>query len=64
MSDMCHKCGGLIMEPNKAYGYAGKVCHCMWQAPYQVPSAYPYNPLTYEDIKRAVREVLNEKKND
>lgn len=24
----CSVCGGLIAEPNKAYGYAGKWCHC------------------------------------
>lgn len=23
---MCPKCGGLIPEPNKVYGYAGKFC--------------------------------------
>lgn len=26
----CQTCGGLIAEPNKAYGYAGKFCHCRW----------------------------------
>lgn len=25
---MCEHCGGLIAEPNKAYGWAGKWCHC------------------------------------
>ena len=28
MSDYCLNCSGLIMEPNKAYGYAGPVCLC------------------------------------
>ena len=28
MSDICLNCQGLIMEPNVAYGYAGKVCFC------------------------------------
>lgn len=28
MEGMCHHCGGLIGEPNKAYGWAGKWCHC------------------------------------
>lgn len=26
---MCSHCGGLIMEPYKPYGWAGKVCHCV-----------------------------------
>lgn len=38
-SQSCVKCGGLIMEPNKAYGYAGPVCHCIWTEPYN-----PYVP--------------------
>lgn len=25
---MCPKCSGLVAEPGKAYGYAGKFCHC------------------------------------
>lgn len=25
---MCKTCGGLIGEPNKAYGWAGKWCRC------------------------------------
>lgn len=25
----CRTCGGLIVEPNKAYGYAGPVCGCV-----------------------------------
>lgn len=29
MSDsICRNCGGLIMEPGKSYGWAGKTCHC------------------------------------
>lgn len=28
---MCSKCGGLIGEPNKAYGWAGKWCHCAYR---------------------------------
>lgn len=27
-NQMCIVCGGLIAEPNKAYGYAGPMCHC------------------------------------
>lgn len=28
MSDYCLNCSGLILEPNKLYGYAGKICYC------------------------------------
>lgn len=33
----CMTCGGLIMEPNKAYGYSGPVCNCVQQPKYQQP---------------------------
>lgn len=30
MSDsICLKCGGLIMEQGRCYGYAGKACQCV-----------------------------------
>lgn len=41
MSKSCIRCGGLIMEPNKAYGYAGPVCYC--QPQYIVPQGHPIN---------------------
>lgn len=24
----CRKCGGLVAEPMKMYGYSGQFCHC------------------------------------
>lgn len=33
MESMCQKCGGLIGEPGKAYGWAGKWCLCAQQEP-------------------------------
>lgn len=24
----CQRCGGLVAEPMKPYGYAGRFCHC------------------------------------
>lgn len=39
----CATCYGLIMEPNKSYGYAGKVCNC-------TPPVYTQQPLS--DSKR------------
>lgn len=29
MENTCTKCGGFVGEPMKAYGYAGKWCHCV-----------------------------------
>lgn len=26
--DICRNCGGAIMQPGVAYGWAGKTCHC------------------------------------
>lgn len=39
MSNCCLNCGGLILEPNKAYGYSGQVCHCPIKpgSQYQIP---------------------------
>lgn len=34
----CAACGGLIGEPGKAYGYAGRWCHC----PHPIPNDYPH----------------------
>lgn len=31
----CSKCGGLIAEPGKFYGYAGKFCLCIIPSPIQ-----------------------------
>ena len=40
METSCTKCGGFIGEPGKAYGYAGKWCHCPVPSPMQ-----PYAPI-------------------
>jgi hypothetical protein len=39
----CMTCGGLIMEPNKAYGYAGPVCRCIPTPRYQQRSDQQQN---------------------
>jgi hypothetical protein len=43
----CTICGGLIAEPNKAYGFAGKFCHCGWAA----------KPEPYKDIESTPEET-------
>jgi hypothetical protein len=42
----CLNCGGLIMKPGVAYGYAGPVCHCPIHPSrmYQNPSDNPLPP--------------------
>lgn len=57
---MCTNCGGAIFGANEVSGYAGPICGCVWRSsapPYQLPT----QQITIEDIKRAIREVLNEK---
>lgn len=36
--DICMTCGGLIMEPGVAYGYTGKICHCIVLPKIQKPA--------------------------
>lgn len=58
----CHWCGGAILTQG-AWGYAGPICGC--PRPPQNWDTFPIQtqpPITYEDIKRAVREVLNEER--
>lgn len=45
----CQTCGGLIAEPNKAYGYAGKFCHCTWpRLPLFDPDrVFPHQPAPH-----------------
>lgn len=39
-SNMCVHCGGLIMEPNVVYGWAGPVCYCGWKTVQQYERQY------------------------
>lgn len=41
----CQQCGGFIGEPGKAYGYAGKWCHCPKAA------LKPVSPTTGQIVK-------------
>ena len=38
----CGKCGGLVPEPMKAYGYAGRYCSCESPTP-------PLGNISYTD---------------
>lgn len=61
----CQACGGAIFASNEAVGYAGPICNCIYGRnpnPFQQVPYPQYSTLNYEDIKRAVREVLSELK--
>ncbi len=59
----CKHCGGLIAEPNKAYGFAGKWCHCGW-ANDQFTVPHRTSPNIDEVTKRKIVEgLLKEKGN-
>jgi hypothetical protein len=68
----CHGCGGLIVEPGKAYGYAGRVCHCCrccgcnhygppphWAT---FPKPVEKNQLTSEILEKLLELIEKEKK--
>lgn len=50
----CATCGGLIMEPMKSYGYAGKVCNCTPPVYVQQPMNNPKHEPVSEDAERRV----------
>jgi len=61
----CQACGGAIFALGEATGYTGPYCGCVYGRmpdPFQQVPYPQYSTLNYEDIKRAVREVLNELK--
>jgi hypothetical protein len=47
----CQHCGGLIAEPNKAYGFAGAFCHCEQRRSDMEAPAMP------SEVERLRREV-------
>jgi len=49
---MCFQCGGLIMEPNTAYGYVGKVCHC-------VPVPHSSNHEIWRELQELKRRLID-----
>ena len=56
----CLTCGGLIMEPNTSYGYAGKTCHCIVPPKIQRPMSvkdYVYEPITLSQADEKVEGV-------
>jgi len=62
---MCQACGGAIFALGEAVGYTGAHCGCIYGKrpdPFQQVPYPQYSTLNYEDIKRAMREVLNELK--
>lgn len=58
---MCNQCGGAIPTQG-VWHYAGPICSCPRPQQFQYAPVFQPAPLTYDDIKRAVREVLDERK--
>jgi len=55
--DNCLTCGGLIMEPNTAYGYAGKVCHCYVPPKIQRPASKEMQIVTQSGCSKCKKLV-------
>ena len=63
----CAACGGLIGEPGKAYGYAGRWCHCTKPLPNDYPHVqwFPHiregimPPKTLEDLAKSPLTPIN-----
>lgn len=56
MSDVCLTCGGLIMEPGKSYGYAGKICHCYSSPKIQRPASETFHYSSLDETERLREE--------
>ncbi len=48
---LCMTCGGFIVEANKAYGYAGKFCHCATPRSPLADIIDKHRPLGLGDVK-------------
>lgn len=66
MSDNCLNCGGLIMQPNTTYGYAGKICYCPVNPKYQYQRSASKEPsselVDVEDkyVQSVIEEVVRQ----
>lgn len=54
----CAACGGAIGEPGKAYGYAGKWCHCVRPIPNDYPHVKGFAELRLEDLAKGPVQVM------
>jgi len=60
--DNCLTCGGLIMEPGRAYGYGGQVCHCPVRGQFQQPTRqYQTHPFGLDPMSTpsSTIDILN-----
>jgi phage terminase large subunit GpA-like protein len=58
MSDsMCQHCGGLIAEPMKAYGWAGKWCHCAQKAAADGETFRPSRQAEIDELRRRLARL-------
>lgn len=65
MNDLCLTCEGLIVAPNIAYGYSGKVCRCYGGPSFrkrssneQIKCTDPNCPLIPSHTRNVCREAI------
>jgi hypothetical protein len=59
---MCQHCGGLIAEPMKAYGWAGKWCHCGQKASADGEKFVPSLDAEIEELRRRLARLEDQKR--
>jgi hypothetical protein len=58
----CQSCGGLIMEPGVAYGYAGPVCHCGWRPSMNEPGSS--RDAEIADLRRRLQRLEDQQRRE
>lgn len=61
MSDACSICGGLILEPNKSYGYSGPVCRCEKKWPPRISYNDYRGKINYISLEEHEHILLSER---
>lgn len=59
-NSMCPRCGGLVAEPNVAYGYAGKWCHCAYRSSMNEPG----RQADIDDLRRRLERLEDAQRRD
>lgn len=59
MLECCIKCGGLIPEPGKTYGYSGPMCNCQHSKVEQYDTFQVNKSLNYlvNEIQKRDKEI-------
>jgi hypothetical protein len=64
MDSMCQHCGGLIAEPMKAYGWAGKWCHCSQKASADGEKFIPSRQAEIDELRRRLNRLEEAERRD